>query len=251
MATDETPAPADLLPGLRTSVTSLLASAAALGDEDVRAPSLLPGWSRAHVLTHVARSADSRSRLLAAARTGADVPQYTDEAHREREIEEGAGRSAAALAEDLATALRRFLRAAAEHPEDGWDVPVRWLGGGMRPVRGAVASMLREVEVHHTDLRTGHRPHGLATSLRGPGTSLDRRGVGRARRRPLHGAARRGRGSDVRDRRRPRAARDGLGSRASRLADRPYRWGRSGGRSARSAAGPAHLAELTGPASAA
>ncbi|WP_327267533.1 maleylpyruvate isomerase family mycothiol-dependent enzyme [Streptomyces sp. NBC_01218] len=158
MATDETPAPADLLPGLRTSVTSLLASAAALGDEDVRAPSLLPGWSRAHVLTHVARSADSRSRLLAAARTGADVPQYTDEAHREREIEEGAGRSAAALAEDLATALRRFLRAAAEHPEDGWDVPVRWLGGGMRPVRGAVASMLREVEVHHTDLRTGHRP---------------------------------------------------------------------------------------------
>ncbi|MEU1087947.1 maleylpyruvate isomerase family mycothiol-dependent enzyme [Streptomyces sp. NPDC005892] len=158
MTTDGTPTPAALLPALRTSVELLLASATALGDGDVRAPSLLEGWSRAHVLTHVARSADSRCRLLAAARTGADVPQYADEAHREREIEAGADRPAAELAKDLGTALHRFLEAAADHPEDAWDVPVRWLGGGLRPVRGAVGSMLREVEVHHTDLRTGHLP---------------------------------------------------------------------------------------------
>nr|WP_254126579.1 maleylpyruvate isomerase N-terminal domain-containing protein [Amycolatopsis sp. CA-230715] len=29
-----------------------------LGDADVRAPSALPGWSRAHVLAHLARHAD-------------------------------------------------------------------------------------------------------------------------------------------------------------------------------------------------
>ncbi|MGW0903144.1 hypothetical protein [Streptomyces sp. NPDC002853] len=42
---------------------------------------------------------------------------------------------------------------------------MRWLGGGLRPVRGVVRSMLREVEVHHTDLATGHGPTaGLPSS---------------------------------------------------------------------------------------
>ncbi|MFH8485019.1 maleylpyruvate isomerase family mycothiol-dependent enzyme [Streptomyces longisporoflavus] len=155
---EEEDSPAALLPLLRTCVVRLLLAADALSDEDVRAPSLLPGWTRAHVLTHLARSADSRTRLLASARTGADLPQYTDGEQREREIEEGAGRSASALREDMGTALRRFLAAADDHPDHAWDVPVRWLDAGLRPVRGAVGSMLREVEVHHTDLATGHRP---------------------------------------------------------------------------------------------
>ena len=30
-----------------------------LSDDDVRAPSLLPGWTRGHVITHVARNADA------------------------------------------------------------------------------------------------------------------------------------------------------------------------------------------------
>ncbi|MEV0253497.1 maleylpyruvate isomerase family mycothiol-dependent enzyme [Streptomyces sp. NPDC050732] len=158
MSHDEKDSPAALLPLLRTCVDRLLATAGALSDQDVRGPSLLPGWSRGHVLTHLARSADSRTRLLTAARTGVDLPQYADEKEREREIEEGAGRSARALLDDMDTALRRFLSAADAHPPNAWDVPVRWLGGGLRPVRGAVASMLREVEVHHSDLDTGHRP---------------------------------------------------------------------------------------------
>ncbi|MET9174756.1 maleylpyruvate isomerase family mycothiol-dependent enzyme [Streptomyces misionensis] len=168
--------PASLLPLLRTSVDRLSATAAGLSDEEVRAPSLLPGWTRAHVLTHLARSADSRGRLLASARRGVDLPQYADEAQRAREIEDGAGRPAAVLLDDMDTALRRFLAAAGDHPEDAWEVPVRWLGGGLRPVRGVVGSMLREVEVHHTDLATGHGPdhwpahmvaHELETTVQG------------------------------------------------------------------------------------
>ncbi|MGW0535582.1 maleylpyruvate isomerase family mycothiol-dependent enzyme [Streptomyces sp. NPDC003032] len=155
---EEEDSPAAHLPLLRTCVDRLLSTAAALSDGDVRAPSLLPGWTRAHVLTHLARSADSRTRLLTSARTGTDLPQYADDDQREREIEEGAGRSAGALLYDMDTALRRFLSAADDHPQNAWDVPVRWLGAGLRPVRGAVGSMLREVEVHHTDLATGHRP---------------------------------------------------------------------------------------------
>jgi maleylpyruvate isomerase len=158
MTHNEPQLPTTLLPELRRSAERLLTSAAALTDDQVRAPSRLPGWSRGHVLTHLARSADSRTRLLTAARTGADLPQYRDEAERESEIEEGAGRPAAVLAKDLHSALHRFLTAAHSHPQDAWDVPVRWLGAGLRPVRGAVSSMLREVEVHHTDLATGHEP---------------------------------------------------------------------------------------------
>ncbi|WP_447034687.1 maleylpyruvate isomerase family mycothiol-dependent enzyme [Streptomyces sp. DSM 118878] len=158
MPHDEKDTPAALLSLLRTCVDRLLATVAALSDQDVRAPSLLPGWTRGHVLTHLARSADSRTRLLTSARTGSDLPQYADDNQREREIEEGAGRPADALLDDMDTALRRFLSAAEDHPRNAWDVPVRWLGGGLRPVRGAVSSMLREVEVHHTDLDTGHRP---------------------------------------------------------------------------------------------
>ncbi|MEU0068891.1 maleylpyruvate isomerase family mycothiol-dependent enzyme [Streptomyces sp. NPDC006332] len=158
MAHHEKDSPTTYLPLLRTSVDRLLKSASALSDEDVRAASLLPGWTRGHVLTHLARSADSRTRLLTAARTGRDLPQYADADERNREIEEGAARPADALVEDLETSLRRFLTTADGHPQDAWEVPVRWLGDGRRPVRGAVGSMLREVEVHHTDLATGHRP---------------------------------------------------------------------------------------------
>ncbi|WP_367048681.1 maleylpyruvate isomerase family mycothiol-dependent enzyme [Streptomyces sp. Je 1-332] len=154
----EEASPAALLPLLRTCVGRLRSTAATLSDEDVKAPSLLPGWTRAHVLTHLARSADSRTRLLTSARTGTDLPQYASDDQREREIEEGAGRSADALLDDMDTALHRFLSAADDHPPHAWDVPVRWLGAGLRPVRGAVASMLREVEVHHTDLDAGHTP---------------------------------------------------------------------------------------------
>ncbi|MFG3283219.1 maleylpyruvate isomerase family mycothiol-dependent enzyme [Streptomyces sp. NPDC048111] len=158
MTHDAHTAPTALLPHLRASIERLHATARGLTDDDVRAPSLLPGWSRAHVLTHIARAADSRTRLLTAARTGADTPQYADEAQREREIEEGAGRPAPELAADLRGALDGFLKAAAEHPDTAWDVPVRWLDAGMRPVRRAVGSLVREVEVHHTDLDCGHGP---------------------------------------------------------------------------------------------
>ena len=46
------------------AVARLLASAAALSDEQLRGPSLLPGWSRGHVLSHIARNADGLSNLL-------------------------------------------------------------------------------------------------------------------------------------------------------------------------------------------
>ena len=50
----------------------------------MRAPSLLPGWSRGHVVTHLARNADGLCRLLHGAET--DQPKYMY-ASRERDVD--------------------------------------------------------------------------------------------------------------------------------------------------------------------
>ena len=49
---------------------------AALTDSQARAPSLLPGWTRGHVVTHLARNADALRNLLTWARTGIPTPMY-------------------------------------------------------------------------------------------------------------------------------------------------------------------------------
>ena len=75
----------------------LLASAAALTDASAGEPSLLPGWTRGHVLTHVARNGDGLGNLLRWARTGTETPMYASREARRADIEAGAGRSAAEI----------------------------------------------------------------------------------------------------------------------------------------------------------
>src|ERR1700740_1961381 len=79
----------------------LTTEAAGLTDGQVRERSRLPGWSRGHLLTHIARNADGLRNLLIWARTGVETPQYRDLDERTERIERGAGRSAAELLADL------------------------------------------------------------------------------------------------------------------------------------------------------
>ena len=55
---------------IAAATARLLDSAHTLSDAEVRAPSGLPGWSRGHVLTHIARNADSLINLLTWAASG-------------------------------------------------------------------------------------------------------------------------------------------------------------------------------------
>ncbi len=80
----------------------LLDDARTLREADLRAPSLLPGWTRAHVLAHVARGADAMRNLLAGARSGRDRPAYASAQAREADIERGAAMRAEDLMADLA-----------------------------------------------------------------------------------------------------------------------------------------------------
>ena len=54
--------------GCASAHQALLETISDLNDDDCRAPSLLEGWTRGHVLTHLARNADSHVRLLEGAR---------------------------------------------------------------------------------------------------------------------------------------------------------------------------------------
>jgi uncharacterized protein (TIGR03083 family) len=83
------------------STDRLLATADALTDAQAAAASRLTGWTRGHVLTHLARNADGFRNLLAWAATGDETPMYPSEEARDRAIETGAGRPAAELAADL------------------------------------------------------------------------------------------------------------------------------------------------------
>jgi maleylpyruvate isomerase len=135
----------------------LFATVAGLADASMRDPSLLPGWSRGHVLTHIARNADGLVNLLCWARTGTEIPMYASSRARTADIEAGAGRPAADLAADLRESAARFAAEAASVPDDAWTMQVRALTGPPFPAYGVLQRRLSEVEIHHVDLAAGYR----------------------------------------------------------------------------------------------
>jgi maleylpyruvate isomerase len=150
--------PAIVLERIVAETDRLLDTAAALDDAAVRAPSLLPGWSRGHVLTHVARNADGGRRLLYWARTGIETAEYASMAARAREIEAGAGRPAVELLADVRDSAASFAREYARMPAHAWRRTVRWTAGQQHPAARAADARLIEVLVHHVDLNAGYRP---------------------------------------------------------------------------------------------
>ena len=134
-----------------------LAALTELDDEDVRAPSVLPGWSRAHLITHVARNADALANVLHGAQLGEVRAQYPSDEEREADIQAGAGRSAAALREDSVAAAGRWRQAAEQlHVSHLDNRCERTPGGKSYPARRVPLSRRTEVEVHHADLAIGY-----------------------------------------------------------------------------------------------
>jgi maleylpyruvate isomerase len=131
---------------------------AGLSEHELRGPSALPGWTRGHVATHLARNADSLWNLLEWARTGTKIPQYPSMESRVADIEAGAGRSADELAEDVRATAARFAEQVRTLPEDAWDAPVAAMQGWTHPAWYTVLRRWHEVEAHHADLAAGYGP---------------------------------------------------------------------------------------------
>jgi maleylpyruvate isomerase len=143
---------------LAAATDRLLATATVLSDAQAREPSLLPGWSRGHVLTHIARNADGMVNLLHWARTGTQTPMYTSVQGRAADIEAGAGRPAAGLAADVRDSAAGFAAEAASMPDEAWTAQVRALNGPHFPALGVLERRLSEVEIHHVDVAAGYSP---------------------------------------------------------------------------------------------
>ncbi|MEV7189129.1 maleylpyruvate isomerase family mycothiol-dependent enzyme [Kitasatospora sp. NPDC093102] len=140
------------------STRHLLHTAAELKPEALAEPSALPGWTRGHVLAHLARNADSLVNLLTGARTGTDVPQYASHEDREQGIERDAPRPLEVQLADLRDSHERFLAAAALMADEAWAVQVRHRFGYLFPASDIPAKRLVELEYHHVDLDAGYTP---------------------------------------------------------------------------------------------
>ncbi len=129
-----------------------------MSETEVGEPSLLPGWTRGHVLAHMARNADSLVNLLTWARTGVVTPQYVSVSVRDQDIEDGAPRPLAEQLADVEATAAHWLELARTAPEAAWTATVRNRQGGEMPGSFIPWMRLREVEIHHVDLGLGYQP---------------------------------------------------------------------------------------------
>lgn len=137
---------------IRDGTALFEATVAAVRDADLAAPSLLPGWSRAHVIAHVARNADALVNLLTWARTGTETPMYASAEARDAAIQTGAQQPASQLRADLHSAHVRLAEALAGLPVDRWPALVRTASGRTVPATQVAWMRTREVWVHVIDL---------------------------------------------------------------------------------------------------
>ncbi|WP_067451816.1 maleylpyruvate isomerase family mycothiol-dependent enzyme [Actinomadura macra] len=150
--------PPALLRRIVAATEYLITTTSGLDDEAMRAPSLLPGWTRGHVLSHLARNADGGTRLLTWAWTGEPAQEYPSLAARAAQIEAGAGRTAAELVGDVRDSADGFATEYSRMPDDAWQHIVQWTAGQEHPAARIADARLCEVLVHHVDLRVGPAP---------------------------------------------------------------------------------------------
>jgi maleylpyruvate isomerase len=128
-----------------------------LTENDVRAPSLLPDWTRGHVLTHLARNADSVVRRLEGARDDEVRDQYAGGlAGRAADIEAGADRDVATLVADVRQASAAVDELCDSLPDNAWSRMTRNSTGKLDPASQVMFARWREVEVHLVDLDVGY-----------------------------------------------------------------------------------------------
>ncbi|MGW1891853.1 maleylpyruvate isomerase family mycothiol-dependent enzyme [Streptomyces sp. NPDC002004] len=131
----------------------LLTAAAKLDNASVAGPSRLPGWTRGHVLAHLARNADALANVLRG------LPMYASSETRDADIERDAPRPLDAQLADVRESAARFEETAGE-PAD-WSRTVELRNGVTDSASRVPFRRLVEVELHHVDLGIGYELEDL------------------------------------------------------------------------------------------
>ncbi|WP_405433757.1 maleylpyruvate isomerase family mycothiol-dependent enzyme [Micromonospora sp. NBC_00617] len=147
----------------------LAAQVAALDEQAMTDPSALPGWTRKHLLAHVAANADALGNLVHWARTGEPTPMYSSMDQRNADIESGATLPATRLAAWVNGSARSLAVAMDALTTDQWRAEVVTAQGRTVPATEIPWLRAREVCVHAVDLGTGltfaDLPDGFLSAL--------------------------------------------------------------------------------------
>ncbi|MGX1777359.1 maleylpyruvate isomerase family mycothiol-dependent enzyme [Nocardia brasiliensis] len=130
---------------------------AELRDDRFNEATLLPGWSRRHLIAHTGYNAAALCRLLDWASTGVETPMYTCAEQRGAEIEQGATLRPDALRNLLQHTASRLDQKWQNLPAPAWTATVRTAQGRSVPAAETVWMRTREVWIHAVDLDNGAR----------------------------------------------------------------------------------------------
>lgn len=131
-----------------------MATITSLDADELSKPTRCEGWTRAHVIAHLARDADAMTNLATWAVTGQETPGYESREKRDADIEATATLPATELVAALEQANARLLTAfeALRNGVQAETLPT--LFSGEITVFSLPARRTTEVIVHHNDLDT-------------------------------------------------------------------------------------------------
>ncbi|MCX4991703.1 MULTISPECIES: maleylpyruvate isomerase family mycothiol-dependent enzyme [unclassified Streptomyces] len=141
------------LASVRDATERLLTAVAKLDNASVAEPSRLPGWSRGHVLAHLARNADALVNVLDGR------PMYASASTRDADIARDAPRPLDAQLADLRESAARFGETGAA-PAD-WSRTVELRNGVTDSAARVPFRRWVEVDLHHVDLGIGYELEDL------------------------------------------------------------------------------------------
>ncbi len=122
-----------------------------LGGVDSEHATRLPGWTVGHVLTHIARNADSHRVMLEG------QPQYPSIDARNEGIERGSRRPWDALVDDVTQSSQQLAVVWNEMVDaDHWEGSATLASGSAMPRTVLPILRWREVEIHRVDLGLGY-----------------------------------------------------------------------------------------------
>ncbi|MCZ2526902.1 maleylpyruvate isomerase family mycothiol-dependent enzyme [Streptomyces sp. HB2AG] len=148
---------------IRVAHDRLRAAAAEVTEERAREAVHLPGWTRGHVLIHLADLSRAFARQARYAAEGRTVEVYDGgRPTRDRRIEELHGRPAEWLREQLEEGLTAIEEAWDALGPDGWELPCAYRNS---PLFATQLAWWREVELHTVDLGVGHGSEEWSNAL--------------------------------------------------------------------------------------
>jgi maleylpyruvate isomerase len=137
-----------------------------LDDAALAEPSGLPGWTRAHVIAHLALNAEGLAGVLQSRIEGEPTTMYPSDEARASDIEDLVGGDRSELRERFMAGGTLLTDAVDHFPDEWWPESFERTPGGRVIRYAAIPGMrLREVEIHHVDLAAGFDPTGWSDAF--------------------------------------------------------------------------------------